>query len=133
MIDHISTYAVDFDCTFAFYRQALKPLGYNVVTEFVLGEDDNPDFPGQRVCALGDDDSGSLWIIETRQAASPRHFAFRAADREVVMAFHRKALLANGTDNGAPGVRSHYHADYFGAFILDPDGNNVEAVCHQPV
>ena len=130
MIDHLSTYAVDFERTSAFYRGALQVLGYELVTEFVIGDNDGPDVPGQRVCAFGDGNSGGLWIIEVRQAASPRHFAFRAADRETVVAFHREALLAGGTDHGAPGVRSHYHADYFGAFILDPDGNNIEAVCH---
>jgi catechol 2,3-dioxygenase-like lactoylglutathione lyase family enzyme len=74
-----------------------------------------------------------FWVIEVKEPVSPRHVAFTAANREAVGAFHAAALAAGGTDHGAPGLRPMYHEHYFGAFALDPDGNNVEAVCHAPV
>jgi catechol 2,3-dioxygenase-like lactoylglutathione lyase family enzyme len=73
-----------------------------------------------------------FWVIEVKQPASPRHVAFTASDRKAVAAFHAAALRVGAKDNGAPGPRPKYHAHYFGAFVLDPDGNNVEAVCHAP-
>ena len=90
------------------------------------------EFPERRCCAWGPD-RAVFWVIEVREAVDPRHLAFTAPDRETVAAFHKAALAAGGRDNGAPGLRPAYHEHYFGAFVLDPDGNNVEAVCHQPV
>jgi catechol 2,3-dioxygenase-like lactoylglutathione lyase family enzyme len=89
-------------------------------------------FPERRMCALGPPGKPAFWIIEVKQPASPRHVAFSAPDRSSVAAFHDAALRAGGKDNGAPGLRPIYHEHYFGAFVLDPDGNNVEAVCHSP-
>lgn len=129
MIDHLSTYARDFPATRRFYEAALGALGYGVVTEMVASWD--PEFPERRICAFG---SGRpvFWVIETKQTVEGRHVAFSAESRAAVTAFHEAALAAGGTDHGAPGLRPIYHEHYFGAFALDPDGNNVEAVCHTP-
>jgi len=128
MIDHLSSYATDFAATRRFYEAALGALGYSVVSEMKLADD--PDLPGRRICGFGSD-RPVFWVIEVREPATPRHVAFAAADRDAVAAFHVAALEGGGADNGAPGPRPIYHEHYFGAFVLDPDGNNVEAVCHQ--
>jgi catechol 2,3-dioxygenase-like lactoylglutathione lyase family enzyme len=128
VIDHLSTYATDYEATRRFYAAALAALGHGLQTEAVATW--NAGFPTQRMCAFGPPRRLVFWIIEERAAATPRHLAFTAADRESVIAFHRAGLAAGGIDNGAPGLRPRYHANYFGAFLLDPDGNNVEAVCH---
>jgi catechol 2,3-dioxygenase-like lactoylglutathione lyase family enzyme len=103
----------------AFYVAALEPLGFGVVMEF----------PG--VIALGLAGQPELWMHQGAPSA-PIHIAFHAADRARVDAFHAAALAAGGTDNGAPGLRPQYHPGYYGAYVLDPDGNNVEAVHHGP-
>ncbi len=130
MIDHLSTYALDYPATRDFYIAVLGELGYPLQIEMVA--EWNADFPTQRMCAFGEEGQLTFWVIETRAAASPRHIAFHAADRAAVTAFHQAALSHGGQDNGAPGLRPHYHEHYFGAFAYDPDGNNVEAVCHLP-
>ena len=130
MIDHLSTYATDFPATRAFYEAALPRLGYSVQFEMTLDAD--PDLPGRRACAFGPDGKSVFWVVEVREAASPRHIAFAAPDRAAVAAFHEAALGAGGSDNGAPGLRPIYHEHYYGSFVMDPDGNNVEAVCHAP-
>ena len=116
MLDHIGLGVTDVAKSKAFYEQALSPLGYKVLMDF--GEAvgfgvDRPDF----------------WLGPQAEP-TPSHVAFTSPDRETVDAFHRAALEAGGKDNGAPGVRAQYHPTYYGAFVLDPDGNNVEAVCH---
>ena len=128
MIDHLSTYATDFPATRAFYEAVLGRLGYSVQYEMTLDAD--PDLPGRRSCAFGPEGRPIFWVIEVREAYSPRHMAFAAQDRPTVEAFHAAGLAAGGTDNGAPGLRPIYHEHYFGSFLTDPDGNNVEAVCH---
>ena len=130
MIDHMSSYATDFPSTRAFYEAALAALGYPVQFEMVLESD--PDLPGRRACSFGPDGKSIFWVIEVRDAASPRHFAFVAKDRQCVAAFHEAGLAAGGQDLGAPGPRPIYHEHYYGSFLTDPDGNNVEAVCHTP-
>ncbi len=130
MIDHISTYATDFDATRRFYEGALAPLGSAVVSEMVASWD--PDFPTRRICSFGPGEKAFFWVIEVRDPVGPRHVAFTAADRAGVDAFYKAALASGGNDNGAPGPRPIYHEHYYGAFALDPDGNNVEAVCHAP-
>jgi catechol 2,3-dioxygenase-like lactoylglutathione lyase family enzyme len=127
VIDHLSSYARDYEATKRFYDAALGALGHSLVSEQVATWD--ADFPERRFCGYG---SGRpvFWVIETREDVSPRHVAFAAADRASVEAFHRAALAAGGVDNGAPGPRPVYHEHYFGAFAIDPDGNNIEAVCH---
>jgi catechol 2,3-dioxygenase-like lactoylglutathione lyase family enzyme len=129
MIDHLSTYATDYDATRAFYAAALGVLGYGAQADAVATW--NADFPTQRMCAFGPPGQPVFWVIEVRAAASPRHTAFAAADRAGVDAFYRAALSAGGRDNGPPGLRVQYHPAYYGAFVLDPDGNNVEACCHR--
>lgn len=130
MIDHLTSYATDFLATKRFYEQALAPLGARVMMERTATW--NPEWPEQRMCAFGPPNRPIFWIAETRTAATPRHIAFTAKDRATVDAFHAAALAAGGIDNGAPGMRPEYHAGYYGAFALDPDGNNIEAVTHRP-
>lgn len=117
MIDHLSLRVRDLDKSKAFYAAALAPLGYTVMMEF----------PG--VAGLGEGGKPDFWI-GGGPAGEPTHIAFRAASRELVDAFHKAALAAGAKDNGAPGVRPQYHPAYYGAFVLDPDGNNIEAVHH---
>ena len=119
MIDHLSVPVSDFDRSLAFYRAALAPLGYEVLMQF----------PG--VAGLGVKPKPDLWI-GAKPVGHKVHVALRADKRSLVDAFYAAAIAAGGTDNGAPGVRAHYHPNYYGAFVLDPDGHNVEAVCHEP-
>jgi len=130
MIDHLSTYTTDYDACKAFYEAAFEPLSYTLQTEFVA--EWNADFPTQRMCAFGTGGKPIFWVIETREVATPRHVAFTASSRSAVQKFHQQALSQGGSDNGAPGLRPMYHESYYEAFVIDPDGNNVEAVCHAP-
>jgi len=130
MIDHLSTYATDFVATCRFYDAALAPLGFGKNVEMVATW--NAEWPTQRFAAYGPGGRPILWVIEVREPASPRHVAFVAKDRAAVDAFYAAARAAGAPDNGPPGPRAIYHPDYYGAFVLDPDGNNVEAVCHVP-
>ncbi len=117
MIDHVKLHVADAAASRAFYEAALAPLGYRVVLEpapGVVGM--GPGFP-------------DFWIAQS-DAPTVAHVALRAADRAAVDAFHDAALAAGGRDNGPPGLRPQYHPGYYGAFVLDPDGNNVEAVHH---
>ncbi|HET9623949.1 MAG TPA: VOC family protein [Kofleriaceae bacterium] len=117
MIDHISVQVSDLDRSVAWYTKALAPLGYALIMRFPngagFGVDGKPDFG-----------------IFVGKPNDKLHVAFRAAGRGVVRAFHEAAIAAGGTDNGAPGVREMYHPSYYGAFVRDPDGHNIEAVCH---
>jgi catechol 2,3-dioxygenase-like lactoylglutathione lyase family enzyme len=130
MIDHLGTYATDYAATRRFYEAAFTPLGHALQTESVTTWD--TDWPTRRMCAFGPPRRFIFWVIEVRTPATPRHMAFTAPDRGAVDAFYRAALAAGGRDHGPPGLRPQYHAQYYGAFVLDPDGNNVEAVCHRP-
>jgi catechol 2,3-dioxygenase-like lactoylglutathione lyase family enzyme len=124
MIDHVGLNVSDLAAAKAFYAETLEPLGYRV---WAAWESD------EVVGYAADEGSPDFWIY-TRgdEPSAPTHVSFRARDRETVDAFHAAALAAGGTDNGAPGVRPHYHEQYYGAFVLDLDGNNIEAVCHSP-
>lgn len=128
MIDHVSTYSTVFEAAQKFYDAALKPLGYGRVMEMVATWDG--EFPNRRMCAYGPPNRPTLWLIEVKERATPRHIAFQAPSRESVKQFFDAALVAGGKDNGGPGPREQYHPTYFGAFVLDPDDNNVEAVTH---
>jgi len=130
MIDHLSFYATNYPSSKRFYDSALAPLGYQTVMEMVATWD--KEFPTRRMCAFGPPKKPIFWLMEVKQPASPRHVAFAAMDRSAVDAFHKAGLSAGGTDNGSPGPRPIYHPGYYGAFVVDPDGNNVEAVCHRP-
>jgi len=128
MIDHLSFYATHYPASKAFYEAVLAPLGYGLVREMTATWD--PEFPGRRMCAFGPPGKACLWLMEVKEPASPRHVAFTAKDRTAVDAFHHAALQSGAKDNGAPGERPIYHPHYYGAFVFDPDGNNVEAVFH---
>jgi catechol 2,3-dioxygenase-like lactoylglutathione lyase family enzyme len=120
-LDHVGIDVSDYEASKAFYEQALAPLGLKVIMEPVPG-----------ICGFGDE-FPFFWIGKRdRGADNGVHVAFRVEDRATVDAFHAAALEAGGKDNGGPGPREIYHPHYYGAFVLDPDGNNVEAVCHTP-
>jgi catechol 2,3-dioxygenase-like lactoylglutathione lyase family enzyme len=129
MIDHVSFRVRSFAASRAFYTAALAPLDYRVVMEFP--DPAHPAGPQVPVVGLGAGGKPDLWFTEG-EGGGPIHIAFSAKDRAVVDEFYRAAIAAGGRDNGAPGLRPHYHPGYFGAFVLDPDGNNVEVVCHAP-
>ena len=125
MLDHIGLSVTDLTRSKSFYEAALAPLGIEVLLEIgsdLTGGDAHVGFGVTRP---------QFWV-GTSPSPSRAHVAFATGSRASVRAFHAAALAAGGRDNGAPGLRPHYHADYYGAFVLDPDGNNVEAVCHAP-
>jgi catechol 2,3-dioxygenase-like lactoylglutathione lyase family enzyme len=118
-LDHVGLDVSDYAASKAFYESALTPLGMRLMME-----------PVPNVGGFGDD-FPFFWIAERgRGPDSGTHVAFTVEDHATVDAFHEAALAAGGRDNGGPGIREIYHPSYYGAFILDPDGNNVEAVCH---
>ncbi|HUJ76081.1 MAG TPA: VOC family protein [bacterium] len=119
MIDHLILHVRDAARSKQFFLAALQPLGIGVAMEF-----------GGSV-GLGAGGKPVLWIAPGATHGNS-HLAFTAPDRKTVDAFHRAAVAAGGKDNGGPGLRPHYHASYYAAFVLDPDGNNIEAVCHAP-
>jgi catechol 2,3-dioxygenase-like lactoylglutathione lyase family enzyme len=127
MIDHLGFVVGDFARSRQFYMQALAPLGYKVLMEMSAAE------AGVDGAGFGEPSKPDFWIIGGGAVTTPRtHVAFRAANRAAVDAFYKAAMAAGGTDNGPPGLRLHYHPHYYGAFVLDPDGHNIEAVCHDP-
>lgn len=122
MLDHLSLEVTDYEASKAFYRRALAPLGIELLME---------PMPG--LGGFGDHGKPYFWIGNRgRPAQQGVHVAFGAASRDLVDAFYAAALEAGARDNGGPGVREIYHPTYYGAFVLDPDANNVEAVCHTP-
>jgi catechol 2,3-dioxygenase-like lactoylglutathione lyase family enzyme len=126
MLDHVALEVSDFKRSKGFYEAALAPLGVSLVMEPM------PEAAGFG-SDLGQGPKPYFWIrARGRPPVSGVHIAFAAPDRDAVDAFHAAALAAGATDNGAPGPRPIYHPGYYAAFVLDPDGNNVEAVCHRP-
>jgi catechol 2,3-dioxygenase-like lactoylglutathione lyase family enzyme len=121
VIDHVSLNVSDFAASRAFYVAALAPLGIGVQME-LEGFGAGFGVPGKPF----------FWIAGRPPVSGPTHVAFHCEERAPVDAFHAAALAAGGRDNGAPGLRPHYHASYYAAFVLDADGNNIEAVCHTP-
>ena len=123
MLDHIGLNVTDFARSKAFYERALAPLGITALMEPVPG-----------VAGFGEqhDQKPYFWISTREPAHANVHVAFAVDSRALVEAFHAAAIEAGATDNGAPGERTIYHPSYYGAYVLDPDGNNVEAVCHHP-
>ena len=119
MIDHVNLGVADVAASRAFYERALAPLGYAVLMDTAWG------------VGLGRNGKPDLFVSD-RPPSGPLHLAFAADDRATVDAFHEAAVAAGAQDNGAPGLRPQYHPSYYGAFVLDPDGNNVEAVTHRP-
>ncbi len=129
MLDHLTLIVTNFERSKAFYLRALQPLGASLVME--LTREQYPGLPFEQACGMGAGGKPSVWL---RPGASvqPTHVAFAAPDRAAVRAFYEAAIAAGGRDNGGPGLRPEYHASYYGAFVLDPDGYNIEAVCHAP-
>lgn len=126
MIDHLGICVADFNASKAFYDKAMAPLGASLLM-MVPAEHTG----GVKVGGYGRE-RPTFWLHEGREPGPGQHIAFSARSRAEVDAFHEAALAAGGRDNGAPGLRPHYHPDYYGAFVFDPDGNNIEAVCHLP-
>lgn len=120
MFDHLGFGVADFAASRAFYVAALAPLGIEVAMEF----------DGR--AGMGRDGRPQLWFGSKNKPASPMHLAFVARNRAEVRAFHEAALKAGAKDNGGPGLRPNYHPHYYGAFVIDLNGHNIEAVCHSP-
>ncbi len=120
IIDHIGLAVGDYGKSKEFFAKALAPLGITLIAEVAgwagFGRSGKPEF----------------WFGTHSQPAAAMHIAFAAENRQQVRAFYQAALAAGGVDNGAPGIREIYHPNYYGAFVLDPDGHNIEAVCHRP-
>jgi len=122
MFDHVKFGVSDYAASKAFFIKALEPLGVTVVSEGL------PTY-GVELSANSD---ASLCLYQTDEQPAHLHLAFTADSRQQVEAFYQAALAAGAKDNGAPGLRPHYHANYFAAFVIAPDGHNIEAVCHKP-
>jgi catechol 2,3-dioxygenase-like lactoylglutathione lyase family enzyme len=121
MIDHTGVIVGSFEASSRFYDAALAPLGYELLLEFHAS-----------VAGFGEPGKPNFWIAQGEPNTPQIHVTFRADTRLEVDAFYEAALGAGARDNGAPGLRAQYHPDYYGAFVLDPDGHNIEAVCHSP-
>ena len=120
MFDHVVFGVSDYAASKAFFLKALEPLGLAVVSEGPLGIE------------MSADGKSSLCLFQTKEKPAHLHLAFVAENRQQVHAFHRAALAAGGKDNGGPGLRPQYHANYYAAFVICPDGHNIEVVCHKP-
>ncbi len=120
IIDHIGLSVSDTEASKRFYTAALAPLGIGPMSE------------GGGWVGFGRDHAPQFWFGPGQAPQKPMHIAFVAENRAQVRAFHAAALQAGGRDNGAPGIRAQYHPHYYGAFVIGPDGHNIEAVCHRP-
>jgi catechol 2,3-dioxygenase-like lactoylglutathione lyase family enzyme len=120
VLDHVGIRVSDFELSKRFFAQALSSLGYELIRE-----------PSVSAAGFGRQGKPEFWIHQG-DAGQPVHIAFAADDRARVDAFHKEALAAGGRNNGGPGLRPKYHPSYYAAFVFDPDGNNIEAVCHEP-
>lgn len=118
MFDHISLSVADDRRSKVFYAKALAPLGFKIISEYEGG------------FGIGAEDGATLWVGRGAPQQPTAHIALRAPGRKQVQAFHREALAAGGQDNGTPGLRENYSPTWYAAYVLDPDGNNLEAVCH---
>lgn len=122
MLDHIGIKVRDFSSSVRFYADALACLGYKIVYE-----------ENGRIAGLGVSENADLWIEQSNPITKMVHIAFQSPDRQKVDVFYQQGLIAGGRDNGPPGLRPHYHPNYYAAFLLDPDGNNIEVVCHHTI
>jgi catechol 2,3-dioxygenase-like lactoylglutathione lyase family enzyme len=121
MIDHLTLRVADYGRSKTFYQAALAPLGYEQIREF------------EGSCGLGAGGKPDFWIARSEEGRRPQvHIAFAARSHADVDRFHEAAMKAGAKDNGKPGPRKEYHENYYGAFVLDPDGHNIEACCHKP-
>lgn len=127
MIDHTGVTVSDFVASKAFYQAALGPIGYELLLEFPASVTGHSDVAG-----FGEPPKPDFWINLGTPNRPAMHVAFRVNRRALVDAFYHAALAAGGRDNGPPGQRPHYHQHYYGAFVFDPDGHNIEVVCHEP-
>ncbi|WP_062356079.1 VOC family protein [Pseudoxanthomonas mexicana] len=128
MIDHLGIDVADYTDSRVFYERVLATLGYGVVMEVTRAQSG-----GYEGCGFGPPGRPHFWIGKgSGEPGRGSHIAFSASNRAQVDAFHAAALAAGARDNGAPGLRPRYHPDYYGAFAIDPDGHNIEAVCHLP-
>lgn len=127
MLDHIGLTVSDVTRARDFYDAALAPLGIAVIMQ-VTAEQTG----GHAHLGYGSEGRPYFWVGGGEHVTGSLHAAFNAKDRATVDAFYKAAMAAGGTDNGGPGIRAHYHPNYYGAFVLDPDGHNIEAVCHLP-
>jgi catechol 2,3-dioxygenase-like lactoylglutathione lyase family enzyme len=125
MIDHIGIYVSDFERSKAFYEATLRAIGYELIATFSAAVTGRTDMAG-----FGENGKADFWIYKGEPNHPPVHVAFRVPTQRLVREFHETALEAGGRDNGPPGPRSHYSAGYYGGFILDPDGHNIEAAFH---
>jgi catechol 2,3-dioxygenase-like lactoylglutathione lyase family enzyme len=119
MFDHIGFGVTNYEASKAFFLKALEPLGIGIVME------------GEHGLGIGPKGKPALWMYQSDAKPAPLHLAFTAVNREQVQEFYAAALRAGAKDNGAPGLRPDYHPNYYGAFVIGPDGHNVEAVCHK--
>lgn len=125
MIDHTGVAVGNYQRSKKFYSDALAAIGYELIVEFpasVTGSED--------VAGFGEGGKPDFWVVSGTPNKPPVHVAFRVTNRAAVDAFHKAAIAAGGTDNGQPGLRPHYHPNYYAAFVRDLDGHNIEAVCH---
>ncbi len=125
VIDHVNLAVTDFPRALAFYDAALATLGIDRLAEFTVGQ--------RRFAGYGREGRPRFWLSSGATRRGDVHLAFVANSRAEITAFYSVALSMGGRDNGAPGLRAQYHPNYFAAFVLDPDGHNIEAVCHEPV
>jgi catechol 2,3-dioxygenase-like lactoylglutathione lyase family enzyme len=123
MFDHVKFGVTDFAASKAFFLKALAPLGVAVVGEGI---------PTYGVELMRPESNASLCLYQTEEKPAHLHLAFKAENRQQVEVFYRAALEAGGKDNGAPSLRPQYHANYYAAFVIGPDGHNIEVVCHEP-
>ena len=126
MLDHVGILVADWNKAKAFYDAAFAPLGHTMLAEVPV------EFTGGVKVGGYGTAKPDFWLTQASEAGPGRHYAFAAKTRAEVDAFYAAAMANGGTDNGAPGLRPQYHEHYYGAFVVDPDGNNVEAVCHAP-
>ncbi len=128
MIDHVGFAVADAECSRRFYEQALAPLGISLIMSVPAEKTE----AGGAAHGFGSDGKPYFWIGDNERVGEGTHVAFVAETRADVDSFYRAAIDAGGQDNGGPGLRPHYHPDYYAAFVFDPDGMNIEAVCHKP-
>jgi len=128
MLDHVGFAVADAERSRLFYEKALAPLGISLIMSVTPEQTE----AGGTAHGFGSGGKPYFWIGDNERVGEGTHVAFAAGTRAEVDAFYRAAVAAGGHDNGAPGLRPHYHPNYYGAFVLDPDGINIEAVCHAP-
>lgn len=127
MLDHIGLRVTDIAKAKAFYDKALAPIGVSMVMEVTAEQTGNTPVYG-----FGEGQKPYFWVAQDKIATERLHVAFATDSRAKVDAFYKAAMAAGGRDNGPPGIREMYHPNYYGAFVFDADGHNIEAVCHAP-